>query len=358
MTALHTTRIQNLQKIMREEAIDAFFIYSTVNRIYFTGLETSNGLLLVEARGEAVFYTDFRYIEVARRTMPGCEIRKFAPQEEQLAHYKELAAGWRRIAYEGSLTTAQFLPLKNRLEPAEFVDGAAHIAKLRAVKSPDELDALRRSAKANDDLFAALIQTIRPGMTELEILRQFRLLLVERDLTESFSPIICAGVNAVECHHQPDGSVLKPGSELLIDMGVKVDRYCSDMTRTLFFGDPTPRFDEIHSLVLRANQAAIAAIKPGIPCNEIDAIARGIITDAGYGDFFDHSLGHSVGLEIHEWPNFSKNTTAPLQPGMVLTVEPGIYIPGDIGVRIEDLICVTETGCEILSHTPHAIIIR
>ncbi len=357
MTAEHSARIQRLQETMQHEAIDAFFIYTPVNRLYFTGLETSNGLLLVPDRGEPVFYTDFRYIEAARRTLAGCDIRKFAPQADQLAAYRQLAASWRRIGYEGSLSAAQFLPLQANLPACEWVDSTTAIARLRAVKSPAELDAIRRSARANDALFADLVETIRPGMTELQILRRLRLLLVERDLTQSFDPIICAGANAVECHHQPDSTPLAPGSELLIDMGVKVDRYCSDMTRTLFFGEPTARFNEIHGLVLAANQAAVAAIRPGAPCNAIDAVARGIIDQAGYGAFFDHSLGHSLGLEIHEWPNFAKTNDTPLQPGMVLTVEPGIYIPGDTGVRIEDLICVTETGCEILSHTPRAIII-
>ena len=129
------------------------------------------------------------------------------------------------------------------------------------------------------------------------------------------------------------------------------------MTRTVFFGEPTARFREIHDIVLNANQAAHAAVKPGVRCCDIDAIARGVIKDAGYGDYFGHALGHSVGLEVHEQPAFSATCETVLEPGMIITNEPGIYIPGDVGVRIEDLLLVTETGCEVLTHTPHEIVL-
>lgn len=357
MNAEFLNRITRLQQLMKKEHLDAVFLFSPVNRYYFTGLETSNGLLLVTRDDSPAFYTDFRYLEVAHRMLKEITVEKFLPQEEQFALYAGKAMKWKRIGYEGSLTVAQFLPLREALSTCEWVNAGSLLSRLRAVKSATEINAIRRSAQANDELCQALLREIRPGMTELDMVKIFRVKLVERGLTESFEPIFCAGVNAVECHHKPDASRLEAGSELLIDMGVKVDRYCSDMTRTPFFGPPTPRFQEIHSIVLEANQAAIAAIKPGIPCETIDAVARGIIEDAGYGEYFDHSLGHSVGLDIHEWPNFSKKSATLLEPGMVITVEPGIYISGDVGVRIEDLICVTETGCEVLSHTPHEIIL-
>lgn len=353
----HLNRIEKLQTAMIAANIDAVFLYSSVNRNYFTGLTTSNGLLLVERQGTPVFYTDFRYLEVAHRVLKGVEIRKFKPAKEQLADYAAAAKSWKTIGYEGNLTVAQFLPLQEAMSHAKWTSISAMVSTLRAVKSADEIDAIRRSALANDALFADLMDTFKVGMSELEMLRQFRMKLAARGLTESFSPILCAGVNAVECHHQPDETVLQPNSELLIDMGVVVDDYCSDMTRTVFFGTPTARFKEIHDIVLEANQAAKAAVKPGVRCCDIDAIARNIIKDHGYGEYFDHSLGHSVGLEIHEQPAFAITCETVLEPGMIITNEPGIYIPGDTGVRIEDLLLVTENGCESLSHTPHEIII-
>lgn len=355
MNQEHLARIAKLQAAMAKAEIDAVFLYSSVNRHYFTGLTTSNGLLLVEQRGTPVFYTDFRYMEVAHRVLKEIEIRKFKTTKEQLADYTKFAANWKQIGYEGTLTVAQYLPLQEAMSNAKWTSVTTMISALRAVKSPAEIDAIRRSAIANDALFADLMDTFKVGMSELEMLRQFKMKMAARGLSESFAPILCAGTNAVECHHEPDETVLQPNSELLIDMGVIVDNYCSDMTRTVFFGEPTERFREIHKIVLEANRAALAAIKPGVPCKEIDAIARGIIKKYGYGDYFDHSLGHGVGLEVHEQPAMSPTNDVLLEPGMIITDEPGIYIPGDVGVRIEDLVLVTETGCEVLSHTPHEI---
>lgn len=357
MTQEHIGRLEKLQAAMAAAEIDAVFIYSAINRHYFTGLTTSNGLLLIERQGAPVFYTDFRYLEVAHRVLSGIEIRKFKAAKEQLADYSAMAKGWKTIGYEGNLAVAQFLPLQEAMNHAKWVSVTAMVATLRGVKSATELDALRRSAAANDALLADLLKIFKPGMSELEMLRQFRMREAELGLSESFDPILCAGVNAVECHHQPDNTVLQPESELLIDMGVLVDHYCSDMTRTVYFGTPTPRFKEIHDIVLEANQAVIAAVKPGLRCSEIDKVARDIIGKYGYGDYFDHGLGHSVGLEIHEMPAFSRTCETVLEPGMVITDEPGIYLPGEVGVRIEDLLVVTENGCEVLSKTPHEIIL-
>ena len=350
-------RIEKLQAAMGKANIDAVFLYSSVNRRYFTGLTTSNGLLLVEREGVPAFYTDFRYLEVAHRVLKGFDVRKFKPAKEQLADYIAMSSSWRTIGYEGTLTVAQFLPLQEAMSHARWESISTLLSSIRGIKSAAEIDALRRSATANDALFADLMETFHPGMSELEMLRQFRMKEAARGLTESFDPILCAGVNAVECHHRPDDTVLAPNSELLIDMGVIVDDYCSDMTRTVYFGDPTPRFKEIHDIVLEANRAVREGVRPGMRCCDVDAIARNIIKRYGYGEYFDHSLGHSVGIEIHEMPSFSPTCETVIEPGMVITDEPGIYIPGDTGVRIEDLLVITENGCEVLSQTPHEIVI-
>ncbi len=357
MNQEHLTRIQKLQRAMATENIDAMFLYSEINRAYFTGLTTSNGLLLVERQGTPIFYTDFRYIEVANRTLNGIDVRTFKPNAEQMKDYQAMATAWKTVGYEGSLTVAQFLPLQEALANATWKNISNTIATIRGIKSASEIEAIRNSAAINDAVLADLLKVFKPGMSELEMQRIFRTMIAERGVKESFEPIFCAGVNAVECHHHPDETILQPESELLIDMGVLVDGYCSDMTRTVYFGTPTARFKEIHDIVLEANQAVIAQVKPGMRCCDVDTIARDIITKYGYGEYFGHSLGHSVGLEIHEMPAFGQNCTTILEPGMVLTDEPGIYISGDVGVRIEDLIVITETGCEVLSHTPHEIVL-
>ncbi len=358
MNREHTLRIEKLQAAMAAQQIDAVFLYSAVNRHYFTGLTTSNGLLLVTQQGAPVFYTDFRYIEVAHRVLSGIEIRKFKTTEAQLADYKAMSQQWKRIGYEGSLTVAQFLPLQETMEHAQWQSVSTLMSSLRAIKSESEIAAIRRSADANSALFGELMETFRPGMSEREMLRHFHMKMAARGLQPSFDPILCAGVNAVECHHQPDDTILLPNSELLVDMGVMVDGYCSDMTRTVFFGKPTPRFKEIFGIVQEANRAVIDAIKPGLRCCDMDTLSRDIISKYGYGEYYGHALGHSVGLEIHEMPSFSKTCETVMEPGMVITVEPGIYIPGDTGVRIEDLVVVTETGCEVLTKAvPHEVVI-
>ncbi len=357
MTQEHLQRIEKLQAAMAKEDVDAIFLYTPINRTYFTGLTTSNGLLLIERQGMPIFYTDFRYMEVAHRVLSGITVNKFKPPVEQLAIYAEMSKAWKTVGYEGNLTVAQYLPLQETMPKVTLKSVTTMLSAIRGVKHASEIASIRKSAQENDALFAELLKAFKPGMSEREMLRIFNIKLAERGLQPSFDPILCAGVNAVECHHTPDDTVLMPESELLIDMGVLVDGYCSDMTRTVYYGTPTARFREIHDIVLEANQAATAAIKPGMRCCDIDAVARAIIEKAGYGEYFDHSLGHSVGLEIHEMPSFAKTCETILEPGMVITNEPGIYIPGDVGVRIEDLIVVTETGCEVLSHTPHEIVL-
>jgi Xaa-Pro aminopeptidase len=172
---------------------------------------------------------------------------------------------------------------------------------------------------------------------------------------EAFETIVCVGANAAECHHVPDDTVWRKGEPLLVDMGVKLDGYCSDMTRCVRSteaGIKGVKYNEIHDLVLLANRTAVAAVKPGITGRELDAIARKVISRAGFGKYFGHALGHGVGLDVHELPVASKRSDTVLKPGMIVTVEPGIYIEGEIGVRIEDLVLVTADGCEVLSSSP------
>lgn len=351
-------RITRLQKALVDARIDSVFIYTEINRFYFTGLKTSNGMLLVEPGRTPIFYTDFRYMEVATRELEGTfEVRKFKTSDEQLAEFVTMGAQWKRIAYEPQLNVERYLTINNKFPHAEWVSIQTVIDQLRGVKSAAEVDALRCSAAANDQAFSELMQQVKPGMTELEILLAFKKIVIGHGWDLSFDPIFCVGTNAVECHHHPDHSVLRNESELLLDLGVTVGDYLSDMTRTVYYGKPTDHFNEIFDLVLDANQSVIAAIKPGLTCGEMDKIARDVINKPGYGKYFDHGLGHSVGLEIHENPSFSADSKIVMEPGMVITVEPGVYISGDVGVRIEDLICVTETGCEVLSHSEYRIVL-
>ena len=222
---------------------------------------------------------------------------------------------------------------------------------------PGAIAKIAAAAALNDRIWREARREMKPGMTEKDIQRIIRAWMNALGDGEAFETIVCVGKNAAECHHVPDGTVWRKGEALLVDMGVKLDGYCSDMTRCVpgtagrRKGIPS-RYDEIYSLVLGANRAAVAAVKPGITGKKLDAVARCIIRKAGFGKCFGHALGHGVGLEIHEMPVASKRSKTMLKPGMVVTIEPGVYIEGELGVRIEDLVLVTKDGCEVLSSSP------
>ena len=349
-------RVKRLQACQKRLRLDAIFIVTDINRYYFTGLETSNGVLLTEADEPPAFYTDFRYLTMAKHQAPWLPSHTlWRPSEEPSVLAGMGTTGWCRIGFEGHMDAARFLRWKAALPEAEWVDISGAIAELRAVKSRAEQQALRAAIAANDRLFATLLPHIKPGMSEWEIRSLVRREADRLGQGESFDTIACAGRNGAECHHHPDGTVLKQGQPLLVDLGLKLNHYCADMTRCVFFGTPTPLYRELYAIVLAANRKAIRAIRPGVPCCDIDAVARRHIEKAGYGKFFGHGLGHGLGLEVHESPSFSSACKTALKPGMVLTVEPGIYLPGRLGIRIEDVVLVTRNGCEVLTQTPRNV---
>ena len=348
-------RTRRLCALLERDRLDAALVLTEVNRYYFTGLLASNGLLLVQRRRTPVFYTDFRYLVMARRCLSFLPSRELWRAADEPSVISALGKAWRRVGYEGQLDAARFNRLKTALPQVEWVDVSARLSEMRAVKSLAEQRAVRAAAAANDRVFAEVLKGISPGQTEWDVRNSVRTWADRLGQGEAFDTIACVGRNAAECHHHPDETVLKRGQSLLIDLGVRLDHYCSDMTRSVFCGSPAPLYREILGVVLEANRKAIRAIRPGRRCADIDAVARRHIEKAGYGAHFGHGLGHALGLEIHEPPNFSAACKTELKPGMVLTVEPGIYLPGRLGVRIEDVVLVTRSGCEVLSQTPREL---
>jgi Xaa-Pro aminopeptidase len=218
------------------------------------------------------------------------------------------------------------------------------------VKTPEELDAIRSAEKLNLEIWNEAKNRFRVGNTEREMAAIIKHLMIERGDGEAFDTIVCVGANAAECHHRPDDTPWNGREPILVDMGVKLAGVCSDLTRNIVPENIRGLYRKVFALVEAANQAAIAAVKPGITAARLDKVARDIITKGGFGKCFGHSLGHGVGYEIHEAPAISKrgNKTR-LEPGMVFTIEPGIYLEGNLGVRIEDMVVVTDSGCEVLS---------
>jgi Xaa-Pro aminopeptidase len=348
-------RVKRLAALQKRLRLNALLVFTEVNRFYFTGLESSSGVLLAQTEWPPAFYTDFRYLVMARKQAAWLPSHRLWSAADEPAKLARLGRSWRRVGYEGGISAARFLKLREALPEAEWVDISADIAELRAVKSPSEQRRMRAAVAANDRLFAELLRQVKPGMSEWAIRGIVRREADRLGEGEAFDTIACVGRNGAECHHHPDDTVFRRSQPLLVDLGLKLDHYCADMTRCLPCGSPAPLWREVYGIVLAANQKAIQAIRPGVPCCDIDAVARQVIEKAGYGACFGHSLGHGLGLEVHESPSFSTVCKTPLKPGMVLTVEPGIYLPGKLGIRIEDVILVTRDGCEVLTQTPREL---
>ena len=339
---------------LRQRGIVAAFVHGEANQKGLVGFGCDNGCLRVEAGGPVVFFTDFRYIPAAKREAPWLDVRDMASL--CAADIRRPRGGKFRMGYEGSIPATRYLALKRTFRSAELVDVGNDLLLLRAVKTPDEIARIKEAVALNDRIWCEVRREIKPGLTEKDIQRMIRARMNDLGDGEAFETIVCAGANAAECHHVPDGTVWRRGDPLLVDMGVKLGGYCSDMTRCIggvgrrIAG--RSRYDEIYGLVLSANLAAIAAARPGINGRQLDAAAREVIRRAGYGRKFGHALGHGVGIEIHEQPVASMRSATVLKPGMLVTIEPGVYVEGELGVRIEDLVLITENGCEVLTASP------
>jgi Xaa-Pro aminopeptidase len=352
----YRARLRRLARRLRTARIDALIVVGHVNRLYLTGFPASNGLLLVRPAGRAEFFTDGRYLEAAERQLGFLRVGKIEAMANLLAP-RARQERWRRVGYESSMSIGQFDALRAAVPRVRtWVAADKDILDLRAVKSPLEIGRLRTSVRANDAIFARILAEVRPGLTEWALRGIARRVMDEGAQGEAFDIIVAGGPNASRCHHHPGLRKLKRRDLLLLDLGCRVQDYCSDMTRVVALGPPSAKLRKIYGIVLEANRRAVAAIRPGRTGREIDAIARAHITEAGYGAQFVHGLGHGVGLEIHERPSVSVAGTEPLQAGHVVTVEPGIYLPGFGGVRIEDMVVVTPRGAEVLTRTPHDLV--
>lgn len=260
------------------------------------------------------------------------------------------------LGVDKALPARWLLPLMDMGAAAGFKVASDAVDATRSVKDAAEQQLMREASALNDEAMAWLAAQVREGVTEQRIaedlLGEYRSLGSEG---YSFDPIVSFGATASDPHHEPDGTVFHRGDMVLFDVGCLWKGYCSDMTRTFFTAKPTAHQLEVYDAVRRANEAAAAFVRPGVEFAQIDRTARAIIEDAGYGPYFTHRLGHQIGMEVHEPGDVSSSHHKPVQPGQIFSIEPGIYLPGDIGVRIEDLCIVTEDGCEIINHYPHDV---
>lgn len=340
------------EKLFREIETDCALITSDVNRRYFTGMKSSAGFVLA-FREKAYLLVDFRYIEKARRTVSAAEVielKKFYPQVSELLKKH----GASRISIESeNMTVKQLNGYRHIFREVEFDDSddlSNAIKKLRMTKDDEELDCIRKAQEIAEAAFEELLPFIKVGVTERKIALELnRLMFLHGAEDLSFETIALAGANTSMPHGVPSDKKVEEGEFVLMDFGAVWKGYHSDMTRTVCVGQPTEEMEKVYNIVLEAQLAGIKAAKSGITGCDLDKISRDIIENAGYGEYFGHSLGHGVGMEIHEAPNAASGYKLPLNERAVITVEPGIYLAGKFGVRIEDFVILTENGCENLT---------
>ena len=283
----------------------------------------------------------------------GVEILRYSDGESgpaSLLPYLDKSAP---LGVDGSMKARFLLELMEKQGASSFVDASAVMQRVRACKDEKEQEKMREASRINDLAMGEFQKLIRAGITEIGLAEQ--LLSIYRSLGAdgySFEPLVGFGGNAANGHHGPDQTVLREGQCVLIDVGCKKDGFCADMTRTFFLGEPDEESRRVYETVLAAQLTAEAMIRPGVCLSEVDKAAREVITRAGYGPFFTHRLGHFIGLDVHEAGDVSSHSDLVAAPGMIFSIEPGIYLPGKVGVRIEDLVLVTRDGVEILNHYP------
>lgn len=350
--------ILNLQEALKDS--EAFLICSGSNRFYLTGFNSSAGTVLI-TKSKAIFFIDFRYFEKAKQIVNSCEVILYDKGDKGVFEFCK-NEGIKTIFIESSNTSiAQYKYLSNLFEGIEISkDNILDITlnKMRAVKSEKELEFIKQAQSLTDQTLDYILPRISIGKTEREIMLDMEFFM--RGLGAdgvSFDFIVVSGKNSSLPHGVPTTKKIENGDFITMDFGAIVGGFCSDMTRTVAIGSITDEQKLVYDTTLKAQLAAIENIKAGAICGDIDKIARDIIYNAGYKGCFGHALGHSVGIDVHEAPNLSPNNSAVLEAGNVVTVEPGIYLENKFGVRIEDMVYVTENGCINLTKSPKELII-
>lgn len=339
-------KIDKTRQLLRENELDAVLITGSANRRYLSGFSGSSGALLI-GREQAYIITDFRYIEQAKEQAGGFAVKRWKDDFNQSLAMVVKDAGWLKLGFESKhVAYSAFREMKEKLS-AELVPLETTAEKQRAIKNETELSILRKGAKVLDRSFEYICAIARPGMTEKELSLDLEMFLRKEGAEEkAFSFIVASGLRGAMPHGIASDKKMDRGEMVTIDFGGIFDGYATDMTRTVALGKPDQRSVDIYNIVCEAQNKAASSVKPGLKGSELDAVARDIIGRAGYKEYFGHGLGHGVGLETHEQPVLNPRSETVLEPGMIVTIEPGIYIPGWGGVRIEDMVLVTEKGCE------------
>ena len=400
---MYAKRREQLRQILSEanKKYDAILIDTPENLYYFTGFTGGEAVFVmytnidkynnnIDNSNQCMYIiTDSRYYEQVEKECPDIPLIRlegktyietikeifsgqladvsFSDKSDHLMiHAKDeihqrIKSMWNNglaIAIEDSMNLSRYLKLKDALTSCELTVASELIDKPRTVKDENELELLARAEQIGDEAFTHILDIIKPGMTEKEIALELEFFMKKQGASKlSFDTIVASGPNSSMPHAQVTDRVIENGDFVTMDFGCVYKGYCSDMTRTIAVGTPTDEMKKVYQIVLEANLRAMEGIRAGVKCSDIDALARGYIAEQGYGDYFGHGLGHSVGLYIHEEPRFSPKCDVITRENMVITDEPGIYLPGKFGVRIEDLVVVKKDGYERLSNSPKELVI-
>ena len=354
-------RLERVKELLAGQPFDTFLVSEPWNRAYLSGfwaedmqLTESSGFLLITEKSQ-VLTTDFRYMEQAQNEANNFQVLIYKENLTNVLPEIFASLGTRNLGFENQhLTYGRFVKIQEVLQEwnskSELLPADGLVEGLRMVKESEEIQAIRNSLALTESVLETILDEAQVGMREKELAWRIEQLMRERGAESiAFPPIVASGPGAALPHAVASDRKLQESETIIIDLGARVDHYCSDMTRTLIIGKPDGKIREIYSVVREAQLRAMAAVKAGVNSLEVDKVARDYIASEGYGDNFGHGLGHGVGLAVHEKPGFNKSSAVSLEENMVVTIEPGIYLPGWGGVRLENMVRVTTAGCENLN---------
>lgn len=350
-------KLDKLRQALQQQSLDGLLITNEFNRRYMTGFTGTAGVAVV-TKEDAVFITDFRYTSQATEQVEGFRIvqhngsllQEVATQAEQM--------GITTLGFEKEAMTFGTYEQYKEIVPSQFVPTSGLIEKIRLIKTPQEITIIKAACAIADDAFTHILDFIKPGKTELEVANELELFMRKQGATSSsFDTIVASGLRSALPHGVATNKVIEKGDFVTLDYGALYNGYISDMTRTIAVGEPSEKLVDMYNAVLASQLLALEKVGPNMTGKEADAVARDYLASKGYGEAFGHSLGHGIGLEVHEAPSLSVRGETVLEPNMTVTLEPGVYLPGIGGVRIEDDILITATGNEKLTHSTKELII-
>ena len=352
------THFEKIAAKLTDRGLDAMLITSAPGEFYAVGFH-GEGVALITP-DKTWYWTDSRCIEAAHEAITGAEVIQWTADNSYRKQIVELvkAHGIAKLGFEDEYMSVADHTAWTKVVEAEFVPASALLTELRVVKDADELAAMKEAQRITDEALLEILNFLKPGLTESEVAARLTYIMARKGAERnSFDPIVACGPNGSKPHAVPGPAVIQNGQFITMDFGCVVGGYCSDMTRTVAMGQPSEEMELVYNTVLKAQLTGIAAAHAGVTGKEVHEAGAKVIADAGYGEYFGHGFGHSLGIEIHENPGFSPRNDKPIPAGALLSAEPGIYIPGKFGVRIEDVIMLTEEGCIDITHSPKQLII-